>query len=136
MIRTLHRILALSTLAIVSLTGAKAAYAQDVTGPNYEIYASDSDRDHDRERVIYTAGESTDPVTTHKSITEKVSTKDSVAVIPATVRVPVQRNARPQTTETPAKPVNKQPKGEDDSILSFNFLYYIIQKYKLQDIVD
>jgi hypothetical protein len=35
-----------------------------------------------------------------------------------------------------AKPAGKQPAKEDDSILTFNFLYYIIQKYKLQDIVD
>jgi hypothetical protein len=43
-------------------------------------------------------------------------------------------------TEIPAlktaKPADKQQKQPDDSILSFNFLYYIIQKYKLQDIVD
>ena len=35
-----------------------------------------------------------------------------------------------------AKPAGKQPAKEDESILTFNFLYYIIQKYKLQDIVD
>ncbi|HEY9489569.1 MAG TPA: hypothetical protein VIQ51_14600 [Chryseosolibacter sp.] len=35
------------------------------------------------------------------------------------------------------KPAEKQPaKAKDDSILTFNFLYYIIQKYKLQDIID
>ena len=27
-------------------------------------------------------------------------------------------------------------KSKDDSILTYNFLYYIIQKYKLQDIID
>jgi hypothetical protein len=36
---------------------------------------------------------------------------------------------------------NKQQQGqqsgaEDDSILSFNFLYYIMQKFKLQDIIE
>jgi hypothetical protein len=30
----------------------------------------------------------------------------------------------------------KQKAKDDDSILTFNFLYYIIQKYKLQDIID
>jgi hypothetical protein len=38
--------------------------------------------------------------------------------------------------EPAAKPAGKQPAKEDESILTFNFLYYIIQKYKLQDIVD
>jgi hypothetical protein len=31
---------------------------------------------------------------------------------------------------------SQNAKSQDDSILSFNFLYYIIEKYKLQDIVD
>ena len=38
--------------------------------------------------------------------------------------------------EPAGKPATKQPAKEDESILTFNFLYYIIQKYKLQDIVD
>ena len=40
--------------------------------------------------------------------------------------------------KSPEKPNEKQPaaKPKDDSILTFNFLYYIIQKYKLQDIID
>jgi hypothetical protein len=43
---------------------------------------------------------------------------------------PFNRVTRP---ESPApKP---QPRGEDDA-LRFNFLYYIIQKYKLADIVE
>lgn len=41
---------------------------------------------------------------------------------------PMQRAAQ--------KPGEKQPAKKDDSILTFNFLYYIIQKYKLQDIID
>ncbi len=43
---------------------------------------------------------------------------------------PFNRVARPESP-TP-KP---QPRGEDDA-LRFNFLYYIIQKYKLADIVE
>jgi hypothetical protein len=39
--------------------------------------------------------------------------------------------------KSPEKSNEKQPtKPKDDSILTFNFLYYIIQKYKLQDIID
>ena len=35
------------------------------------------------------------------------------------------------------KAADKQnSKSKDDSILTFNFLYYIIQKYKLQDVID
>ena len=42
-----------------------------------------------------------------------------------------------QATQKPADKNEKQAsKPKDDSILTFNFLYYIIQKYKLQDIID
>lgn len=41
------------------------------------------------------------------------------------------------TMRSPDRAGDKQPaKQKDDSILTFNFLYYIIQKYKLQDIID
>ena len=39
--------------------------------------------------------------------------------------------------KSPEKSNEKQGgKPKDESILTFNFLYYIIQKYKLQDIID
>lgn len=42
-----------------------------------------------------------------------------------------------QAAQRPADKTEKQTgKPNDDSILTFNFLYYIIQKYKLQDIID
>lgn len=42
-----------------------------------------------------------------------------------------------QAAQRPAEKANdKSSKQKDDSILTFNFLYYIIQKYKLQDIID
>lgn len=46
--------------------------------------------------------------------------------------------ARPYGAQKPADTANEKQNGgqKDDSILTFNFLYYIIQKYKLQDIID
>lgn len=42
-----------------------------------------------------------------------------------------------KAAQRPAEKSNeKQPGKKDDSILTYNFLYYIIQKYKLQDIID
>lgn len=129
MARTLHHILVVPFVVALCLAASKPAYAQEVNSSNYDIYASDSDRERERDRTIYTAGESTDPLATHKSTTSTVSVKDSAS----TVRVPAQR-----ATRQPAEPAktSPKPKEEDESILSFNFLYYIIQKYKLQDIVD
>ena len=40
---------------------------------------------------------------------------------------------RPKTTQT--KPEETPAKAED-SVLGFNFLYYIFQKYKMSDIID
>ncbi len=45
---------------------------------------------------------------------------------------PMQRAAQKAVEKQADKPAPKK----DDSILTFNFLYYIIQKYKLQDIID
>lgn len=44
---------------------------------------------------------------------------------------PMQRAAQKPAEKSADKNAKK-----DDSILTFNFLYYIIQKYKLQDIID
>ena len=56
----------------------------------------------------------------------------------SSVRVSAQR-LKPVQDPKDQKAENK-PQGqsgpEDDSILSFNFLYYIIQKFKLQDIIE
>lgn len=44
------------------------------------------------------------------------------------------RQAVQKPAERSGEKQNAKPK--DDSILTYNFLYYIIQKYKLQDIID
>ena len=46
---------------------------------------------------------------------------------------PMQRAAQRPAEKASEK---QSVKGKDDSVLTFNFLYYIIQKYKLQDIID
>lgn len=45
----------------------------------------------------------------------------------------MQRAAQKPTEKAADK---QKAKPKDDSILTFNFLYYIIQKYKLQDVID
>ena len=46
---------------------------------------------------------------------------------------PMQRAAQRPAEKSSEKQATK---GKDESVLTFNFLYYIIQKYKLQDIID
>lgn len=60
--------------------------------------------------------------------------KDSTTIV-----LPSAASNKKPKQEQASKPVEKQTaprEEEEESILSFNFLYYIIQKYKLQDIVD
>jgi hypothetical protein len=76
-----------------------------------------------------------DRATTIHSSVSKTVLRDSSAAKPATS---LQR-VKPTTTSTALneKQESKTTGGNgDDSILSFNFLYYIIQKFKMQDIIE
>lgn len=52
--------------------------------------------------------------------------RDTVTVAPKSIN----RTTRPETTRE-----GQKPRNEEDA-LSFNFLYYIIQKYKLSDLIE
>jgi len=126
----LHHILTALLLAI--LPGAfNAVYAQE-----YPTIVSDTYESHtSTDRVIYSHGGETVPgsgSSNSKQTTTSNPPKDSVLTAPAR-----QQSPRVRTVTENVKPsqVSNQDK-EDESMLSFNFLYYIIKKYKLQDIVD
>jgi hypothetical protein len=120
----LHHILLLTILGSFAVAGN--AVAQDAGMSDVDIVG---DRGGiDSEKMLYSPGEAEVryiPKASGHTI------KDSVAIYVA--ETPVQ--------ERKLEPVRKAnenlpAKTKDDSILSFNFLYYIIQKYKLQDIID
>ncbi len=99
------------------------AFAQDAT--TQELGLSENER----EKMIYSPGEGE----TKYKVGTGTPTKDSVTVVrPQTPVAPLK--TKPETLKAPEKSTGKDDSQE--SILSFNFLYYIIQKYKLQDIVD
>ena len=107
-------------LCVVAPCGFMKAQAQDSSFPGTEVDDLGVDKESEK---MYSPGE-LDPAFRKA---QTATAKDSVG-----------RAARPpkiQPTDTNNKPV-KRPSQEDDSILSFNFLYYIFQKYKMQDIVD
>ena len=112
-------------LTIVSPGGFVLLFAQDANFPGTESDELSIDIDKESEKMLYTPGE-LDP-SFRKSQTSTY--KDSTAIKPIIKSTKVQPS---DSSKTPAK----QPSQEDDSILSFNFLYYIFQKYKLQDSVD
>ena len=135
----LRAILLLITMLISA--GVAVSHAQGEGMLDVEMLDSDKGS-FDRERIIYSAGEADIPYRSKSigsPVKDTVSTNTNQASTPPTT--PATSVTPPKTkAEKPApatKPtVEKQSKDEDESILSFNFLYYIIQKYKLQDIVD
>lgn len=59
---------------------------------------------------------------------QKFDSRDTVYLRPAVTQ--------PKTSESKNASGNAGNREEDDDVLSFNFLYYIIQKFKMSDIVD
>ena len=118
---------------IASLACVVPAFGQDGSLPEYEV--SDPERDRiERERIINSPGEGEVryiPRTPISQPSTATATRDTATAKPATLPA-----TRVKTDQLPKQPERSLAPREDESILSFNFLYYIIQKYKLQDIVD
>ena len=58
----------------------------------------------------------------------------SKPVIPPAVSRETETPAPTKATKAPVKPADKTQKSEDP--LSFNFLYYIIEKFKMSDMIE
>jgi hypothetical protein len=102
-------------LIVLSLV-ASETFSQDTGSPSFEAY--------DRgplEGVIFNLGD---------TVESRAQLRDSLAI-----NNKLQRNVYKPSSVVP-KEKNKSEESNDNSILSFNFLYYLIQKYKMQDIVD
>lgn len=110
-------------LSVVCPCGFIMVQAQDASFPGTEV--DDLGVDKESEKMMYSPGE-VDPAF-RKAQTATI--KDSLGIKPST------RSIKVQSLDASKTPV-KRPSEADDSILSFNFLYYIFQKYKMQDIVD
>ena len=115
-----YQIILASLFIILASAAVQSAQAQDASYPAVE--SIEPENDHGRERIIY--GGEGDPMLNNK-IAVPVASRDSL----------VTRPAKTVKSEAP-KPTAKPASQEDDSILSFNFLYYIFEKYKMQDVVD
>lgn len=102
------------------------AQAQDAGMSDAEIIDERPAAGNDK--MVYAPGEDL-PYVPHASGT--VKPEDSVYL--QIQDFPMQQ-ATMKPPESPS--AKKVEKSKDDSILTFNFLYYIIQKYKLQDIID
>ncbi len=120
----LHHIFVILFLAAVAPDGILSVNAQDASYPVRDSYESEAVRE--RDRSVYTAGDF-DPLLNNKN----QSVRDSISYRPG-----LSRSTRTQQAEEPGNSVKSSSEDDDDSILSFNFLYYLVEKYKMQDIVD
>jgi hypothetical protein len=133
--RKLQHILAITCFAL--LGSVTVSFAQEANASDYDVM--DNEREKlEKERILYSPGEGESRYIP-KAVNTTTNPKDSASVSrpAAPVAVPARMKTEAQAKEQPTRPHDKQhPPKDDDSIMSFNFLYYIIQKYKLQDIVD
>ncbi|MBT1704209.1 hypothetical protein [Chryseosolibacter indicus] len=112
-------------------------YAQDGGMQDIEMTVEVVDRDRIISSSSGESGSRYTPRTSYSSNKDSVGSNSqnnapSSPVTPA----PATNNKAQKPAANQKAPADKHAKEKDDSILSFNFLYYIIEKYKLQDIVD
>lgn len=102
----------------LGLLSSKTAYAQEEGIPGYDL--------HD---PVHTGTNVDDKALILDSDTKSKVGRDSLATI--------TRPAAPAKKPAEAgKPSIGKPKNDEDDPLSFNFLYYIIQKFKASDLID
>ena len=111
---------------LIFLSAAGSAFAQDAGMSDVEIV--EENNVIEGEKVVYSPGEDVRYIPRAPGVT---AGKDSVAlhIHDFPMQQATQKSSEKSSDKQAAKP-------KDDSILTFNFLYYIIQKYKLQDIID
>lgn len=110
--------------ASLLVAASSLANAQESGSPSFENYDTEELRERD---VILTPPSNSDK---KRPSTQVLQPRDS-----ANTKTLPPRNAVKQTPAIP-KDESKPRNQTDDSILSFNFLYYLIQKYKMQDILE
>ena len=121
----LNHILITLFLAVLTPAGVHGLQAQDASYPLPESY--DMEAEKEREKIIYSPGE-TEALLINSKV-HVAATRDSLSSRQNSMRVIKTQAEAPKNS---AKPSSQ----EDDSILSFKFLYYLFEKYKMQDIVD
>ncbi len=112
-------------LVILLPVGVFSVQAQEANYPVFDNNDSE-DGDIEREKVMYSPGEGETQLNSRVYVSPG---KDTSSTRPLTIRA-----SKPQSEVK--KSASKPTAPEDDSILSFNFLYYMFEKYKWQDIVD
>jgi hypothetical protein len=131
-----------SIMCVAATAGFTSVHAQDNVNQEYEITETERER-YERDRIIFSpGGEGETRYVSHRTEPTGSSSgtpKDSVSTTRTAPITSAKANVIPTgRKEVAVKNPTKQmpPKQDDDAILTFNFLYYIIQKYKLQEIIE
>jgi hypothetical protein len=125
---SLYHIIFTLSLAILTPSGIVCINAQDAG--YFNEGSNDGDGDN-KERPHYSPGGEGESMTSGATrVHTPVLFRDSARTSP------IRTLAVPSTSNSDANKSAARQNEEDDSVLSFNFLYYIIRKYKLQDIMD
>lgn len=125
---------------LMMLAVSLSSNAQENAALDFEITDSDRERYEDDKIIFSPGGEGETRYVsprTEPTGSSPVTPKDSISSTSKghTKPLPTIPSVR---KDVPGKNPTKQvpPKQDDDAILSFNFLYYILQKYKLQEIIE
>ena len=124
-------------LTLTASAGFSTVRAQDANFPASEPY--DPESSDGSEKIIYAPVEGDLRNVASKTAIASASPKDSTAVSNKSSQRTSKQPAA-ETTKSTAKQEEatskQEQKDEDDSILSFNFLYYMFQKFKMSDMID
>lgn len=124
---------------IAVLVSVTYSFAQEAGSPVLEGMESEKQSNNGGEIIIYTDGEGS----AQRVQTTTMSPPSAPNSTQSTATSPRESSSNSKTTTGQAKPKSAQQKQAEeeeakpeDSVLGFNFLYYIFQKYKMSDIVD
>jgi hypothetical protein len=111
-------------IVIAILVSASLTFAQESVSPVLE--GMETEKSNTGGDLNFTEGEGNAVPT--PATTTPAAQRDSALGVKSTQTKPKPAQQKQTTGEAQPKP--------EDSVLGFNFLYYIFQKYKMSDIID
>ena len=124
-------------IAIAILVSVSLTFAQESGSPGLE--GMDTEKPSGGSETIYTEGEGSAQRIQSSSLTQPatvVQTPQSSAPAmqrESTYKTGINQQAKPKSVQQKTEESEAKP---EDSVLGFNFLYYIFQRYKMSDIID
>lgn len=115
-------------LSVLGIFCFSHAFGQDDRLPDLD-YGAGNNREN---RVDPSPDGLTDIEVKNQRSTANPSNTSATSSLPSTT----VRDTTQEVKPTAKKPESKPKTDQDESVLNFNFLYYLIERFKLADIVD